>query len=195
MAQMQKIFEGICVARLLEQLEAHPELWDQHPLRTQLYPDSPHRDAHDIWLRFNAFENYDSANPKAFLDEHKSVWYPSINDLPEAKKIIGEIALICGISEIGGCLITRIPAGKRIFPHLDGGWNCCYFLEKYLLLLQSAPGQSFNFEGETHEGEAGDLFIFDNRTSHWVDNNSAVDRISLIISGRHESHSIKEPNE
>jgi hypothetical protein len=61
--------------------------------------------------------------------------------------------------------------------------------------LQSAPGQSFNYKDETHEGETGGLFIFDNRTSHWVDNFSDVDRISLIISGRHESHFIKEKNE
>jgi hypothetical protein len=195
MAEMQKIFEGICVARLLDQLDEHPELWDKHNMRTSLYPDSPHRNAHDIWLRFNAFENFDPANPQAFLDEHEPVWYPAIEDLPEAKKIIEEIALICGIEEIGGVLITKIPAGKSIFPHADSGWNCHYFLEKYLLLLQSAPGQHFCYKDEIHEGEAGDLFIFDNRTVHWVENWADVDRISLIISGRHESHNIKEPNE
>ena len=185
MAKMQKVLECIKVAEILQDLSLNDDLWGTYPLRTSL--GSPHEDCHDIWLRFRDWFDYDSLNPAEFCNgEHQPVWYPEVSRLPATKATINHIFTLVSGDELGGCLITRIPAGKAVKLHQDSGHNCHYYLSKYLLLLQSAPGQSFNFEDERHEGVAGDLFLFDNRFPHSVVNPTELDRLSLILSIRHK---------
>lgn len=186
MPRMQKVLEGIKVGEILQELSLNPHLWDQHPLRTA--PGSPHEGCHDIWLRFRDWFEYDSLNPADFCNEaYEPVWYPAIGHLPAVKATISHIYTLVSGGELGGCLITRIPAGQSVKLHQDSGHNCHHYLSKYLLLLQSAPGQSFNFDNdERHEGVAGDLFLFDNRFPHEVTNPTGVDRLSLIMSIRHQ---------
>jgi hypothetical protein len=72
-----------------------------------------------------------------------------------------------------------------VYPHSDTGqWHPEFYNKKILILLQSAEGQSFNFENESHVGFSGEVFSFDNAPIHWVTNNSTVDRISLILAVR-----------
>jgi hypothetical protein len=182
---MTKIFSGVSVSTLNEQIEAHPELWNQYTMRTKMYESSPHREVDDIWLRYNDHENFDTLNPEAFHNEHYSVWYDAITKLTDAKRLIENAMVLFDGEKLGGVLITRIPPGGRVYPHNDAmGWHSNFYRGKYLLLLQSAPGQSFNFDDESHEGEAGDLFIFDNHQDHWVVNDSDTDRVSLIFAVR-----------
>jgi len=182
---MKLILEGVKVDTLLEQLAAHPELWDRNNMRTTMFENSPHREVHDIWLRYRDFSEFDPDNPQDFASEHDSCWYPAIEDLPEARKIIEEIVTVCGIDQLGGVLITKIPAWASVYPHNDKGfWHSEFYKDKFLLLLKSAPGQSFNFKDESHEGKAGDLSIFTNLVEHSVTNDSDVERISLIIAAR-----------
>jgi hypothetical protein len=185
MSYMQKIMSGIKVDHLLAELNEHPELWNRYDFRTN-YQGSAHADVSDIVLRYRTFDEFDYENPTDFCNEHESVWYAAAHIIPSSKEVIENVASACGINQIGGCLITRIPAGKSVKPHTDKGyWHSEYYKDKILLLLKSSEGQSFNFEGdERHEGVAGDAFLFDNRVTHWVDNNSDIDRISLIIAGR-----------
>ena len=71
--------EGIDVRPLLDQIDVHPELWDQHKeRRTGRY--SPHGGMTDIWVRYN-----DPARVGPhFNDEHVPVWYPAWKVLPGA---------------------------------------------------------------------------------------------------------------
>lgn len=187
MSIMQKIFEGVEVKGLLEQLKERPELWNRYTLRTKLMPDSPHREVDDIWLRYRDYSEFDINNPTAFAGNHKAIWYAAAEYLTIARAIINGLMTTVDGAELGGCLITRIPPGKQVYPHTDSGaWHSEYYAHKYLIALQSAPGQSFNFEGESHEAKAGDCFVFDNRPLHWVVNNSNIDRISLICAIRHK---------
>lgn len=167
----------------MKELERHPELWNQHTMRTES-PTSPHREVSDIWLRYK--------DPRLPVDQsqpHQSVWYPALEKLPSIQRIIETIMMTKPGDELGGVLITKIPAGKQVYPHGDAGaWHSEYYNEKILVLLQSAPGQSFNYADETHEGLAGEVFTFDNLPEHWVINNSDIDRISLILAVRSEPH-------
>lgn len=183
MPKMQKILSGVVVVEpLMQQIEENPDLWDRDTLRTSFYPNSPHREVSDIWLRYRSMDEFDPERPELFAGPHKSVWYPAETILTCAWGLIEPICKIVDCEELGGVLITKIPPGKQVYPHNDGGpWHPEYYASKYLLLLKSAPGQVFSFEDEAHEGETGDLFIFDNRHTHWVVNNSDVDRVSLIL--------------
>jgi hypothetical protein len=189
---MHKILSGVIVEPLMEQINEHPELWDQNTLRTSFYPNSPHREVSDIWLRYRSMDEFDIEHPEDFASEHKSVWYPAEVALSCAWSLIEPICRIVDAEELGGVLITKIPPGKQVYPHNDAGpWHPEYYASKYLLLLQSAPGQVFSFEGEQHEGETGDLFIFDNRHPHWVVNKSDVDRVSLILAIKQKQPELK----
>lgn len=189
MPHMQKILAGIKIDELLEQIQSSPDLWDRYDFRTHFYDNSPHREVSDIWLRYNDWSNFDTENPSAFSSKHESVYYSAYYELPAVKAIMDGLMTIVDGAELGGCLITKIPPGKRVYRHSDAGhWHSEYYLSKYLITLQSAPGQVFEFDNESHEAEAGDLFIFDNRPEHWVINDSAVDRISLICAIRQKTH-------
>ena len=185
---MQKILTGIKVDHLLAELKDYPGLWNRYDFRTN-YEGSAHAQVSDIILRYRDFSDFEQDNPQDFASEHESEWYAAAYMMPGFKKTIEDIFSIVGGSELGGCLITKIPAGCEVKPHSDSGhWHSEHFLNKYLLLLESAPRQTFEFGDEVHEGEAGDLFLFDNRTTHAVYNRSDVDRLSLIIAVRQKVH-------
>lgn len=87
---------------------------------------------------------------------------------------------LVGGKELGGVLITKIPAGKQVYPHVDGGWHAEHY-EKFAILVQGNPEQEFCFESSALRCREGDSFTFDNHFPHWVTNDSPEDRITLII--------------
>ena len=181
----------IDVSEMKSQLDNHPELWNQYPLRTQS-ENSPHKGCDDIWVRYNAVENLDMSNPLSLQGEHESTWYPDADDkLPEVEQIlyllIEEIEALKG-AEIGGILITRIPPGGKVLRHTDAGrWHAEHYKDKYLIPIQCDEKQAFCYDNERHITEIGHVYKFNNLIDHWVDNNSDKERISLIICTRHNS--------
>jgi quercetin dioxygenase-like cupin family protein len=187
-AHMQKLPFTLPVDELNRQLAEQPELWNLFDLRTRS-ADSPHREVDDIWLRYRSWDEFDPGNPHAFANEHRSVFYAAYYKLPAMEWLLAQLVERLGEFELGGILITRIPPGKQVYPHSDAGsWHADYYDLKVLVLLSSAPGQQFCFENdEAHEGDAGDVFVFDNRPVHWVVNSSDTDRVSLIFAIRRKS--------
>jgi hypothetical protein len=187
MANMVKVGSGFDVKPLLEEIDEFPELWNRYDMRRTMYEGSPHKDTSDLWLRYRDFSEFNHDDPKEYTnckDADYTHWFAAAWMLEKTKKIIERIVDMEELSEFGACLITKIPPGKMVFPHMDTGYHAEYYKDKYLLLLKSAPEQKFCYEGEEHTGEAGDLFWFDNSACHWVTNRSPVDRMSLIIAGR-----------
>lgn len=162
---------GIALSPLVRALEAHPELWDQNRGRTES-PESPHHEASDIWCRF-------APDGSGGGEEHFSVWYPPADVLP-VRMYATEIMAAVGGTALGGVLITRIPAGGKVKPHVDPGWHARFY-EKFALQVAAAPGQEYHFEGQSLVTEPGDLYWFDNSHTHWVTNDSEQDRITAIF--------------
>jgi len=165
------IAEGVDVAPMRTALQAHPDLWDQNTARTA-NPASPHYGLSDIWARFAALGE-DGSQP------HVSVWYPCADLLPIRALVYPLMALVRG-DQLGGVLITKIPAGKECKPHTDPGWHARYY-QKFAVQIDADPGQSFCFEGESLVTKPGDVLWFDNAFTHWVTNPTAHDRLTAIV--------------
>lgn len=163
---------GINVQPIYWALMEHPELWNQNKERTQ-NPTSPHRELDDIWARFGEAEHVGDG------DSHDSKWYPAADILGIKQLCFDTLHQFNGV-ELGGVLITRVPPGKTCYPHKDLGWHATRY-DKFAIQIASAPGQHYQFEDAKLETKPGDVFWFDNSYTHWVTNESAYERITLII--------------
>lgn len=168
--KIKLLSSGLNVAPIYWALQQHPELWNQHTSRTES-PDSPHHGLDDIWARFGA-PGIDANQP------HDAIWYSSA-DLLGIKPMCLDIMRGVNGVELGGVLITRIPAGKECKPHIDPGWHAHRY-EKYAVQITSAPKQEFCFEDQRLETKPGDLYWFDNHFTHWVTNPTNYERVTLI---------------
>jgi hypothetical protein len=166
------------VERALEQLADHPELWNQHTHRTQGY-GTPHRAIDDIWVRYNDFSKY-IGDRSFFADEHDSVWYPGAEMIPAVVDLVMDLMGEVRGERLGGVLITRIPAGGQVEPHIDQGWHARYY-DKFCIQLMGNPEQAFCFHGHSLSALPGQVYTFDNSREHWVTNSSKEVRMSLIV--------------
>jgi hypothetical protein len=177
-APIRLLGKGIDVARAVAEIEAQPDVWNRHELRTTSC-GTPHKDIPDIWVRYNAWENF-TGDPAAFNGEHESSWYPVINQLPAVREIIFGVMHAVQGEKLGGVLITRVPPGKQVAPHADTGWHAQHY-RKFAVQLKGNAKQAFHFEACSLVTQPGDLYTFDNSFLHWVTNDSDEDRITLII--------------
>ena len=184
MASIEHITSGLNVGPLTDQLARHPEAWDRHTMRTEAYR-TPHKGVSDIWVRYNAWENF-HGDPQAFNSEHESVWYPVVADIPAAWSLARHVCRMVG-GKLGGVLITRIPPGGEVKPHIDTGWHAQVH-DKYAVQVKGNGKQSFCFDDKRLHPMPGDLYTFDNSRRHWVTNDSDEERITLIICIRRGSH-------
>lgn len=181
----QLVRQGLDVASLLDQIEAHPELWGQQTAR--LGVGSPHAQSTDIWVRYrdlDAYRDQHGADMRAFCDEHKSVWLPPSEFLSEAMPIARLLA--GGDERLGGVLLTRLPAGCVIAPHVDAGWHAAAHV-KFYVAVKVRAGAVFGFPDGDIKASDGDVWQFRNDVPHWVLNDSAEERISMIVCVKKEA--------
>lgn len=174
---LQRLERTYPVATLQEQLE-DPAVWNRTPFRTAL-SESPHRETSDIVVRYNPLSNF-HGDMRAFNAEHIAEWYPVIDLIPEARRLATQIATDHESRQLGMVLITCIPPGKQVYPHIDVGWHARHY-EKFALQVKGDEHQAFHFENEQLITQDGDLFWFDNSKPHWVTNDSDRERITMIV--------------
>lgn len=183
MRHFRKVCSRIDVATLREQLAYHPELWDQFSSRKQS-AGTPHSRMSDIWIRYRDHADLERLGREGFNSIHVPVWYPAWHALSALRPIVFDLMAKVEGEMMGGILLTRIPAGEGIEPHVDTGWHVETY-KKFYVSVESAPGARFccNHDGvhECIEPVPGECWEFDNRKSHWVINKSGQDRVTLII--------------
>lgn len=184
-----KLLLGVNVLPLQAALLRQPWLFGQHRGRAEAYK-SPHKSMTDIWVRYNALENFDPENPRNFNNEHDSVWYPAFYSLPQIREIIFPLMHAVEGERLGGVLITKLAPGGRIDRHVDAGWHAEYYDKFYVPILNDA-GAVFGWDDGVIAPALGDVYWFRNDLPHWVENNSARERIALIVCIR--THKYKEP--
>lgn len=179
MKHFYRIAQGVDVTPLMHQLALNPDLWDQNRLRTT-HPGTPHAEVSDIWCWFN---EVDPANPAATIDALQTYPYEAWTRLPALRPLIFDFLRRIEAVQLGRVIITKLPPGKEIAPHVDQGAPVEFF-RRYQLALQSGPGTLFRIEDETVNFRDGELWWIDNRAEHSVVNNSAADRIVIILDAR-----------
>lgn len=188
MKHLRPLIPDIEIGPVLADLEAAPELWNQYKLRTEYY-GGEHNQVSDIWVRYRPWADYvdlRAAHPEAtalykfVADPHDSAWYPGSDKLLNVKRLTFELMLHFEVERLGGILITRIPPGGEVKPHVDGGWHAGYY-EKIAVQLKSAPDQAFCFEDGEFPCPPGTVYTFDNSKKHWVYNRSSEERMTLFI--------------
>lgn len=183
MKLFERVHGGLDVAPMLAELEAHPLLWDQHKER-RTAPKSPHREMVDIHLR--ARDRADLHDPDAFRKPHWPVFYPAWRALPSIHPVVWALMGMTKAVQLGNVLITRIPPGGSIHPHVDPGWAVNWFTSKFYIVLQSNPCCINRCLDESVVMRPGEIWSFENRVTHSVENMGETDRISLIVTMRVE---------
>lgn len=173
MKHFVKIAANIDVVPVLNALAAHPELWNQNALRTT-HPGTAHSEVSDIWVMFNDPTGDDVMNDREVIP------YPAWSVLPQLRLIVFDLMRRVEGVGLGRVIVTRLPPGKTITPHVDGGAPATYFT-RYQIALQSLPGANFRIGSEVVNFKTGDAWLIDNETEHEVVNSSADDRIVLIV--------------
>ena len=183
MRNFLKIADGVDVVPLMHALSANEDLWNQNALRTT-HPQTPHKQVDDIWLRFNDLGPF-KENILAVADEHESICYPAWKSLPQARVIVFDLMRRLEAVRLGRVLITRLAPGNSIDPHEDGGEHAAYY-ERVHVVLNGLPGSLFHCGDETVIMRTGEAWWFNNALTHSVVNNSADDRIHMIVDYRIE---------
>lgn len=184
MNKFVRLATGLDIAPIVAQLAAHPELWNQHTQR-KLARNSPHAQMDDIWLRYRAFDELQS--PLDYLTPHFAEFYPAWRTLTTLQPLVFDLLARTRCVYLGGILLTRIPPGGKILPHHDrGSWHAEFHNCKVYVPLQSDEGCWNTCEDERVHMAPGDAWSFDNLRTHSVENDSTRDRMTLIVSMRHD---------
>ena len=171
------------VRAALAELYDGGDYWNRHKLRTEQYV---HSDVDDIWLRFHEWD--EDLTLEELNQPHESVWYPIAEELPGCVNIVLTVWRNtieefpdCDI-EFGGVLITRVPPGKTVERHNDqGSWHAEHYSYKVGVQVLGHEDQAFCFDGYRSVALTGECYMFDNQVDHWIENNSDIDRITMII--------------
>lgn len=183
MRYFNRVFEGLDVAPILAELDAQPDLWDAHSER-RTAPNSPHAGMEDIWVRARGQDDLDS--PNAFREPHWPVFYPAWSALPAIQPVVWALMGMTKAVQLGNVLITRIPPGQRILPHADSGWAPEWFTTKFYIVLKGNPDCINHCMDESVCMAAGEIWQFENRLTHSVENRGTTERMSLIVTMRVE---------
>ena len=178
MGKFIHIAEHLPVNKVMDELNANPQLWGQNQVRTG-YSNSPFQYAPDIWVRWRKKEQLTSAYK--YHEPHWASFYPAWDLLPSLHEITFDLMRIVDAVYLGAILITRIPAGQNVAEHNDmGAWHAEYTDCKAFVTL-SGSGCEFWSEDNMKVFNVGSAWSFNNLRNHKVVNTSNEDRITAII--------------
>jgi hypothetical protein len=174
---------------LLHAVMRQPNLWNSDKTRTW-HPQSAHRVVDDILLRYNDFHEGDDFVEKVCA-EISCINHPAFALLPQAQAIVfGLMARVNG-EHLGRVFISRMAPGISIPLHTDrippaeeafpDRVPPAIYYSRYQIALKAQPGIVFRVGDEQMYMAAGECWWFDNCIPHEVINNSADDRISLVV--------------
>lgn len=174
MKHFLKIAEGIDPIPLLIALQHNPDLWNSEKVR-QEFEDSPHRDVQDILLRFS------DPTAENIGDELVCEDMPAMHVLHVARPLIFALMARVQGTMLGRVMVTKLAPGKRIHAHADTRGRYANTYRRFHVPLQAGPGCIFRADDEEVQMRPGEVWDFDAHAVHEIINNSAVDRIHLIV--------------
>lgn len=192
MRNFLQIAQGQDFSPLSIALARQPELWNAHGVR-HWHPESVHAQSglDDIILRYNKFDPRTDDFVEAVCANLAVENYPAWPRLPEATEMIHSLMLKVRGLELGRCMISRLAPGARIPLHSDRIAPAeeaypyrvppAVYYDRYHIVLSGHPGMVFSCGDEHVRMLTGEVWWFNNQLEHEVVNNSAEDRIHLIV--------------
>lgn len=112
-------------------------------------------------------------------DVHESRWTTGSQSYPVARAFLEAFAREQD-SVLGRAKIVCLPAGKRVYPHIDRG---LYYQvrNRYHFVLSSTHGSWMKAGDEEVRMQEGELWWFDNNQMHEANNDGDEDRIHMIF--------------
>jgi hypothetical protein len=178
---------GIDVNPLVMAIRRRPDLWQEDTFLRH-YPQGPFEQMESIMLRFpekveglskEQIEAY-KKNQLAGHDQYEAIDYPAYKILHEARPLVMNLMTRVQGERLGRVMINKIVPGGRIFAHADTPEQTRYYT-RFHVVLHSLPGSVIKCGDEQINMVSGDVFWFNNSVVHEVTNNSADDRISMVV--------------
>lgn len=116
---------------------------------------------------------------RARRDVHESRWTSTSEQFAHARKFLKTFARKLN-GELGRAKLVLLPAGRRVYPHIDRG-EYYSFRDRYHLVLRSTEGSWLKAGDEEITMREGELWWFDNKALHEAMNMGSEDRIHLIF--------------
>lgn len=116
---------------------------------------------------------------RARRDVHETRWTETSRSLRYTCNFLKTFAAERGV-ELGRAKVVLLPAGRRIQPHVDRG-DYYLFRDRYHFVLKSASGSWLKAGDEDVIMREGELWWFNNKTTHEAANHGAEDCIHLIF--------------
>jgi hypothetical protein len=178
-----RLSQGIDIIPLLLALRRRPEIWREDTYLRD-YPQGPFAQIESVILRFpprSVHETEEALKEHlANFDQHENVDQPVYKQLPEARPLVMSLMHYVGGERLGRVMINKIKPGGRIFPHEDTQAHAEYY-RRFHIVLESYPGSDFRCGTEHVHMAPGEAWWFNNKLEHEVVNNSAGDRIHMIV--------------
>lgn len=183
MKNFQRLSSGIDIHPLLLAVKRRPDLWKEDTYLRD-YPQGPFAQIESIMLRFPEKSVHETEaellDHTSKFDQHENIDYPAYKILIEARPIVMNLMGYVGGERLGRVMINKIAPGGVIYPHVDTKSHTDYY-SRFHVVLQSQPGVIFRAGDEQIYMGVGEVWWFDNAQEHEVINNSADDRIHMII--------------
>jgi hypothetical protein len=112
-------------------------------------------------------------------DVHASRWTTGSERFPLACHFLSDIAEAQD-ALLGRAKIVCLPAGRRVYPHIDRG-EYYAVRDRYHLVLRSTAGSWLKAGDEAVRMQQGELWWFDNKQLHEAFNDGDQDRIHMIF--------------
>lgn len=183
MRNFYRLAQGVDVQPLMHAVARQPWLWNQNTFRTK-FPNTPHGEVDDIWLRFSDASKCDTTS--TVIGDDNPVWHSAAAALPQAKQIGLNVMRAVDGYALDRTLITRLVPGGRIMPHADkdGAYVDDLSRSRYHVVLQGLPGSSYTCGDETVDMLTGEVWWFNPHLVHSIFNGSNDDRVHLLLDVR-----------
>lgn len=172
-----QLMANINIVPLMIQVARQADLWKADTYLRD-YPQGPFGDTETIFLRFPPSSVTDME--RSTKDQHECVWMDGALHLPAARQMIFNLMATVEGERLGRVMINKLRPGGRIYPHADTPAHAEYW-DRFHIVLQSLPGNNFRCGDETIHMRTGEVWWFQNAVEHEVVNNSADDRIHMIV--------------
>lgn len=174
MKNFKKLVTGVPIDGFKLELECNDFLWKDYRFRSE-YPGSVHADTDCIVLR--AQEILDAPSEKDMIE---CIDFPNMEFFPVVEDFLEDVRDIFNVKDFGRVLLVKLYPNGKVLPHIDQG-KYAEAGNRLHFVIQSDEGNEFICGDEKVHMKPGELWYFDHKVLHYVNNNSERDRIHLLI--------------